>query len=231
MIPAALKEAATHVIGARGKKLIKYGMLRTRTALGVEPFTSSQGWDKIALAHLPRHGFFVEAGANDGFTESNTYYLEQRLGWRGLLIEPVPQLAAFARRIRSSPVICAALGSPEDEGKTITLNFSDTVSRIGDADHVKWGGMLGKNPKQVSAQLRTLSSILHEAGNPHVDYLSLDVEEYELEALSGLDHLSQHAPGIIQIETSRPQAVKEALQSHYELFFSSGGEHFFRLNT
>ena len=39
-----------------------------------------------------RNGIFVEAGANDGFTQSNTYYLERFLGWSGLLVEAIPSL-------------------------------------------------------------------------------------------------------------------------------------------
>jgi hypothetical protein len=30
-----------------------------------------------------RPGFFVEAGANDGYQQSNTYYLEHLRGWSG----------------------------------------------------------------------------------------------------------------------------------------------------
>ena len=45
-------------------------------------------------------GFFVEAGAFDGYVQSNTYYLERARGWRGLLVEPVPTLARAARRER-----------------------------------------------------------------------------------------------------------------------------------
>ncbi len=34
--------------------------------------------------HLPRRGgYFVEAGANDGITFSNSYYFEKIKGWRG----------------------------------------------------------------------------------------------------------------------------------------------------
>lgn len=45
------------------------------------------------LTHLirvlgERHGFFIEAGALDGQMLSNSLWLEQELGWTGLLIEP-----------------------------------------------------------------------------------------------------------------------------------------------
>ena len=48
-------------------------------------------------SHLNSPGFFVEAGAVDGVFESNTYYLERFQNWRGILVEPVPEMF---RRIR-----------------------------------------------------------------------------------------------------------------------------------
>src|SRR6516225_8771930 len=59
------------------------------------------GLDKKLNAHIDiRNGFFVEAGANDGLAQSNTYWFEQFRGWRGLLIEAVPEKAAACRRNR-----------------------------------------------------------------------------------------------------------------------------------
>ena len=34
------------------------------------------------------NGFYIECGANDGVSKSNTWYFEE-LNWKGLLIEPV----------------------------------------------------------------------------------------------------------------------------------------------
>ena len=45
-------------------------------------------------------GVFVEAGANDGVSQSNTLLLERSHGWSGLLIEPVPSFAERCRRNR-----------------------------------------------------------------------------------------------------------------------------------
>lgn len=47
-----------------------------------------------------KFGKFLDIGANDGMTHSNTYALEQYFAWSGLLIEPVRRLypALFASR-------------------------------------------------------------------------------------------------------------------------------------
>ena len=39
-------------------------------------------------------GYFIEAGAYDGYEISNTLYFEKFLGWTGILVEPNPE--AFA---------------------------------------------------------------------------------------------------------------------------------------
>ena len=42
--------------------------------------------------YLSENGLFIEVGANNGFSESNTYYLERFRNWNGILIEPIPHL-------------------------------------------------------------------------------------------------------------------------------------------
>src|SRR5258708_39074986 len=53
---------------------------------------------KLAQYFSFRNGTFIEAGANDGITQSNTYWFERFRGWRGVLIEAVPDKAAECRR-------------------------------------------------------------------------------------------------------------------------------------
>src|SRR5215208_4978314 len=71
---------------------------------------SLHGLDSALARHLPeRGGVFVEAGAFDGYEQSNTYFLERFRGWRGVLVEPVPELYREARlnRTRSQVFNCA----------------------------------------------------------------------------------------------------------------------------
>lgn len=40
-------------------------------------------------------GFFFEAGAHDGVSQSNTHQLELQLGWTGVLVEPSKQFQSL----------------------------------------------------------------------------------------------------------------------------------------
>ena len=63
-------------------------------------------------------GFYIEVGANEPDPlYSQTLHLEEKLEWRGLLIEPIDYLAKKLREIRpTSIVIEAACTSSEKVG-------------------------------------------------------------------------------------------------------------------
>lgn len=51
---------------------------------------SLNGLDEKLAPYLNfKGGIFIEAGANNGIRQSNTYYLEAVRGWKGILVEPV----------------------------------------------------------------------------------------------------------------------------------------------
>jgi FkbM family methyltransferase len=167
-------------------------------------------------------GVFVEAGAHDGYTQSNTFYLERHCGWSGVLVEAVPELFRRARRRRPrSQVFACALVAPEREGRPVEVRFGDLCSAVGaDSDHVARG--LGPSRRQsytVAVPGRTLSAVLDEAGVARPDVLVLDVEGSELEVLAGLD-LERHGPAHMLIETNdraaQQPAVDAALAPRYE---------------
>ena len=49
-----------------------------------------------------QNGFFVELGAHDGVTQSNTFYFEKNKNWRGILIEPTPHVFKKCEKFRSN---------------------------------------------------------------------------------------------------------------------------------
>ncbi len=160
-------------------------------------------------------GIFLEAGGFDGVTQSNTYYLERFRHWRGILVEPMPELAALGRRNRpGARVVRAALVDRDFAQETIAMEFGDlmtTVSRPGAEKWVAAGLVLGwRDQRTEHVAARTLSSIIEELGDPPIDLLSLDVEGHEAAALRGLD-LDRHAPSWILVEMHDLQAGRAAI--------------------
>jgi len=142
-----------------------------------------------------RPGYFVDVGANDPTDISQTWHLERR-GWNGVLIEPQPALAQKLKEQRRAKVFACACSSPANAGKTLRLHVAGIHSSLNPDFFV--AGMRKKNIVEVPA--RTLDDILDEADAPTpIDFLSIDVENHEIEVLRGLT-LERWRPRLILIE-------------------------------
>jgi FkbM family methyltransferase len=147
-------------------------------------------------------GYFVELGANDGVTQSNSLYFERYRSWRGLLIEPVPHNFIKCRQNRSlkNAIYCVACVPFNFSQDFVRITYSNLMSTsVGlDSDiknphaHAMLGGQFLDNGEIVfefGAVARTLNSLLLDASAPKlIDFLSLDVEGAELDVLKGVDH-------------------------------------------
>lgn len=145
------------------------------------------------LGHRP-DGFFVEVGANDPTLLSQTWHLEQA-GWRGLLVEPLPDCAARLREQRpASRVFEVACSAPDKVGQAdfhVAGMFSSLKKFVDDLD-VGYA-------RTVTVRVMTLDQVLAEAGNPRVDFVAMDTEGTELDVLRGFT-LEKHRPALLLIE-------------------------------
>jgi FkbM family methyltransferase len=172
-----------------------------------------------------RNGFFIEAGANDGIAQSNTLFLERCRGWRGMLVEAIPELARRCRENRPTAIVeHAALVAFDFQPRTIDMRYcglmSLVVGAMGDAarehDHIQLGVELqGTEPYDVSVPAATLSSLIERHGIERIDLLSLDVEGYELNVLRGLD-LERHGPHAILVEAWDRSGIDDHLGGSYD---------------
>lgn len=148
------------------------------------------------------NGYFVELGANDGVTQSNSLYFERHRNWRGLLVEPTPHNFLKCRKNRAprSTVYCAACVSFDYHQKFVIIAYANLMSiplnlasDIQDAHaHAQLGQQFLKKDESLfefGAIAKTLDSLLIDASAPKlIDFLSLDVEGAELEVLQGVNH-------------------------------------------
>jgi FkbM family methyltransferase len=148
------------------------------------------------------NGYFVELGANDGRTFSNTFYFEKFRGWKGVLIEPIPHKYLECRKNRSkkTKVFCNACVSFDYNEKFVEIIYSNLMSRsnrveidINDLDeHTRCGKKFLEEDEEnfnFGAIAEPLNNILLKAKAPKkIDLLSLDVEGAEIEVLKGINH-------------------------------------------
>ncbi|WP_216901695.1 FkbM family methyltransferase [Synechococcus sp. CCY 9618] len=174
----------------------------------------------------PRGGYYVELGANDGLRQSNTYLLQWKYGWGGLLIEPSPARFLECVRNRSfgrQPVFrCAACVDPAYTSPFVEMEYSDLMSVALGLDlsreearrQAERGLPFLENSAhrhRFGAVALTLTALLEQAGAPaDLDLLSLDVEGNELAVLRGLD-LERYRPRWILAEC-RDDAVPRHLE-------------------
>lgn len=170
-------------------------------------------------------GFFVEAGANDGLSQSNTLYFEKYRKWRGLLVEPVPELARRCRKNRRKCIVenyaLAPFGGEED---TIEMTFCHLMSVVSgamrtreeEAKHIQTGCEVQKiDSYKLTVPTQTLTALLDKHSVQQIDLLSLDVEGYELPALQGID-FDRHRPRYMLIEARYRDEIDNYVSAWYD---------------
>lgn len=143
-----------------------------------------------------RDGFFVEVGANDPCSGSQTWLLEQN-GWRGVLVEPQAALCEKLRCERkNSKVFQVACSRPEKEGEaSLHIGAHCGISTLEQQTDSHGAQFIGTERVKIT----TLDKVLSEAGATTVDFLSLDVEGHEIEVMRGFD-FKKYRPSLILIE-------------------------------
>ena len=141
-----------------------------------------------------KNGVFLEAGANDGVFHSYTYLLEVEDGWTGVLIEPSINVLEMCKQNRPNNIhINSALVSNSSILEIVGDFDDDVMSSVG-------GKRLNRTDLLYTVPATTLTKIFDiYFHDKKVDLISIDVENYEYEALSGLDY-NKHRPTFILAE-------------------------------
>ena len=168
------------------------------------PEARSQNGEDALLWDVVGHrenGFFVEAGAYDGYQFSVSYLFECA-GWTGILVEPLADRAAeCAERRKASRVVNAALSRP---GAPATAALA--------RDSVEWYSRLADEGGDT-VPVTTLDSVL-EGHTDGIDFVVLDLEGHEPAALEGFD-LERWRPSVLLVEdgsVGREHGVRRYLE-------------------
>jgi FkbM family methyltransferase len=164
-------------------------------------YFSQIGQDKYYIENISkgsRNGVFLDVGANDGIFESNTASLELFYGWTGICIEANPLLIDSLKKNRlSSTIINCAIWDLEGEIELERTNANtngirgDLLSRINNLDRNEnyFTNNFNENSDTVKVKSRRLDRVIQETlgVNSVIDYMSLDIEGAEIEALKTIN--------------------------------------------
>lgn len=134
-------------------------------------------------------GTFMDLGANDGITLSNTFALANS-GWKGLLVDASPQ--AFSRlkdcyqHMTGFDLIHTAVSSYNGEiilnesGAHLGQNDVALVSSVKHQEMVRWRDMVFN---EVTVPCCNFSTLMGLTQYNKFDFISLDIEGCELDVL------------------------------------------------
>lgn len=178
----------------------------------------------------PLSRVFIDVGAFDGLTHSNTRLLFQ-LGWSGVCIEPLSRnfeklSALYAgtgvttlRKAVSNYIGHASIHLPND-------SLPSAIATLNVDERDRWPGV---DWRSEDVEVTTLEQILDSLKIPAFDFLKVDAEGEDLNVLDGLN-LARFRPSLILIEhngrSDRHRILGLARSHGYSLWIDNGVDFF-----
>jgi FkbM family methyltransferase len=163
-------------------------------------FYSQIEQDKYYIENIINYkpnGVFMEIGAYDGITGSNTYFLEKNLNWSGIIIECNTIMVQKCRENRNCIICDKAIY--KESNKEIEIIIPEGKEIVGGKEqlagikeYIKPESLNAfkdsyKQVKTITVKTININDLLEQNNIYEIDYVSLDIEGYELEVLKTWD--------------------------------------------
>jgi FkbM family methyltransferase len=153
------------------------------------------------------NGFYVDIGGGHPVFDnvSFAFYLA---GWRGVVVEPNPSLAALTRAVRPRDHLFEGLSGAKAGEATLYLQrefhgLSTTVAHHAAAAEKE----VKRNAEAVTLPMTTLASLCEQHAPQTFEFLKVDVEGAEADVLRGAD-FTRFRPKVIIVEAIEPLTLK-----------------------
>jgi len=158
-------------------------------------FYSQHGQDQYIYDRFFKskaNGFFIEIGAYDGITLSNTLFLEETLGWNGICIEPIKSKFRILVNRRRAKCINACVSYYEGEAEFHEVEMPEYGGMYSgllenyDERHSKLIDECALSKRIYKVPVKKLSRILDEFPVEVIDYCSIDTEGSEFQIMKDI---------------------------------------------
>ena len=142
-----------------------------------------------------KNGVFLDIGAHDGISLSNTYFFEKEKKWTGICIEPNPEI--FKELQLNRTCILENCCISDNESQVIFRkvngpgNMLSGILDFFDAKHIarieQWINVSGGDYEDIAINCKTIETILSKYDITEIDYCSIDTEGAELQIIKSID--------------------------------------------
>ena len=162
-------------------------------------YYSQDGQDKFLHENVFKDyktGFFVDVGSHDGKTINNTLFFEENYNWIGINIEPLSNVFEELKKNRPNCINlnCAVCNN---DGKTqfvYNTGYTEMLSGIKDTFDIRHYNRLemenkleGGKTQIIDINTKRLESICNDYNIKHINFLSIDIEGGEFEAIKSIN--------------------------------------------
>jgi len=165
-------------------------------------------------------GFYIDVGAGHPVADNVSLWFYER-GWRGLVAEPIPELAALYPKIRPRDQVYQGLigrenGMAEFFHVDRLHGFSTTIQ-----NHADVAKEFGAVYQQMHLPMTTLAQLCEKNKIDQIDFLKIDVEGAESDVLAGNDW-TKYRPRVIVAEAVTPGKGEPAWDAFEPLLLANG---------
>ncbi len=173
-----------------------------------------------AIHHVPHHdGFYIDVGAYHPHHDSVTKHFYDH-GWRGINIEPSPDLFApfVAERTRDINLQAAISSKP---GEVTFYQVDGQQLGTLEKRHADRHASHGFGTRSCTVPAMTLTQVCEQHAPPEIHFLKIDVEGHEAGVLEGMD-FKRFRPWIMVIESTHPNTGDPSFQEWEHIVLPAG---------
>jgi FkbM family methyltransferase len=181
------------------------------------------------------NGFFIDIGAHDGVTINNTYFFEEYKYWKGICVEPNPNVYNKLVANRKARTLNVCIG---DENKTVKFTqisgYSEMLSGMTDKYDERHRQRInellmqkGDQKIEIEVDMIKLDSI-ESLKNQEIDFISIDTEGNEFDIVKSLNFKLLKVKALVVENNYKEEKIKNYLAFlGYKLVWKLGTDEVF----